>query len=272
MAKADIHVLTLILKSGGKIVPHRVYKDSEILRWGHRAVAWSTADRGWVLLNTPEALRVYERFQRRERHRVDKSWDNYAANRDPGERLTPDITIRGRRPTPGEYREHMHLLNDVAAGGRRIFDHWTGKDMSDLQHEVWVAVHRQGLVKQDHAGVHRLTPYGVVYLRQRTSPSRDASPLTKRSSAPPPLPASRRQASGGRAAYLREIVTLLKSQHGLSTGRGGAFGVKVAYPGRDGVGCWKDTVLGRRPPRQIRGEEDLPLHRGRSGLRTLRDA
>ena len=28
-------------------------------------------------------------------------------------RLTPDITIRGRMPTPLEYREHMRLLADV---------------------------------------------------------------------------------------------------------------------------------------------------------------
>jgi len=82
-------------------------------------------------------------------------------------RLTPDITIRGRMPTPLEYREHMRLLADVEAGGRRVFDHWIGKDMTDLQHEVWVATHRQGLIKQDHAGIVRLTAYGKVYLSQR---------------------------------------------------------------------------------------------------------
>ncbi len=81
--------------------------------------------------------------------------------------LTPDITIRGRMPTPLEYKEHMRLLEDVDTGGRRLFDHWTGKDMTDIQHEVWVAVHRQGLVKQDRDGNHRLTPYGKVYLSQR---------------------------------------------------------------------------------------------------------
>ncbi len=85
----------------------------------------------------------------------------------PGERLTADITIRGRMPTPMEYREHMKLLEDVDAGGSRVFHNWTGKDMSDLQHEVWVAVHRQGLVQATDGNQHRLTAYGKVYLRQR---------------------------------------------------------------------------------------------------------
>lgn len=90
-----------------------------------------------------------------------------ASRRDPGERLTSDITIRGRMPTALEYKEHMRLLADVAAGGRRLWDHWLGRDMSDLQHEVWVEAHRHGLVRQGRDHVHRLTPLGEVYLRQR---------------------------------------------------------------------------------------------------------
>ena len=95
-------------------------------------------------------------------------------------RLTPDITIRGRMPTPGEYKLHLELLNDAAdAEDRRrprAMDRWIGRDTTDLEHEVWVAVHRHGLVKQSGLrgdGPHRLTPYGRVYLGQRQEPQRD---------------------------------------------------------------------------------------------------
>ncbi len=89
------------------------------------------------------------------------------------ERLTPDITIKGRMPTKAEYAAHLELLRDIAAGRST----WLSKgDMTDLQHLVWVAVHQQGLVDQEGSrgdGRHRLTPYGKLYLRQRDDPKKN---------------------------------------------------------------------------------------------------
>lgn len=78
-------------------------------------------------------------------------------------------------PTKLEYKRHLELLNDAAADevraqGRadRVYQNWRARDMPDLDHLVWGAVHQQGLMRQNRAGDHRLTAYGRLYLEQRS--------------------------------------------------------------------------------------------------------
>lgn len=121
-----------------------------------------------------------------KRRRLGGSAGDSRAVRDP--RLTPDITFRGRMPTALEYKTHLRLLEDADHDERmhgrseaRVFRNWLGKDMSALEHDVWIAVHRHGLLKQNRDGYHRLTPYGRVYLEQRRGSSRDGQRSRRRS-------------------------------------------------------------------------------------------
>lgn len=82
------------------------------------------------------------------------------------ERLTPDITIRGRTPTKDEYAQHVEILKDAAAGRASKY---LARDMSDTEHAAWGALHQHGLMHQNAAGQHRLTPKGQEYLSQRSA-------------------------------------------------------------------------------------------------------
>jgi hypothetical protein len=97
-------------------------------------------------------------------------------------RLTPDITIRGRMPTKGEYAQHLEILKDAAAG--KASKHLAG-EMSDEQHAAWGALHQHGLMHQPAAGgAHQITPKGREYLSQRSAaaaPAAPASPIMSQS-------------------------------------------------------------------------------------------
>ena len=86
------------------------------------------------------------------------------------ERLTPDITIGARMPTPLEYQRHIEALEAIKRG-KPLWGRWIGVDLSDLDWSVWKAIHQQGLVRNDYRGLPKLTDYGEVYLRQRTGAS-----------------------------------------------------------------------------------------------------
>jgi len=87
-------------------------------------------------------------------------------------RLTPDITVKGRMPTKGEYAQHLEILKNAAAG--RASKHLE-RDMSNDEHAAWGALHQHGLMHQNAAGEHRLTAKGQEYLSQRTAAPAAAS-------------------------------------------------------------------------------------------------
>lgn len=83
-------------------------------------------------------------------------------------RLTADAMYNGRLLSREEYRMHIRMLVDLKNGAAIS---WFDRDMTDIQHAAWMAIHQSGLACQDYALRHVLTPLGHVYLGQR-SPGR----------------------------------------------------------------------------------------------------
>lgn len=87
------------------------------------------------------------------------------------ERLTWDATYQGLPLTRRAYDAHLLMLDRVASG--ETIDVTSLDDLD--QHEAWVALARGGLVRTHHptssdvSYEHRITPLGVVYLRQRAA-------------------------------------------------------------------------------------------------------
>lgn len=83
------------------------------------------------------------------------------------ERLTPDFTIRGRMPTKLEYDTSLRVLRAFREDYKKAHCAYMGRDLSQLEHDVWCALHQCGILHQDGELWHRLTQYGEVYARQR---------------------------------------------------------------------------------------------------------
>lgn len=135
-------------------------------------------------------------------------------------RLTPDITVRGMMPSKRAYQESIDILRRAERAKRNnnaiSYFSWKRGEPDDLEHDVWIALHQQGLLRSapGSSGGSVLTKYGEIYLAQREEPQRDRSRSQRRSSA------SRTRRDNGSDSLARDyalaVHSILRNRYGFS--------------------------------------------------------
>ena len=87
------------------------------------------------------------------------------------ERLTADIIVQGRMPTPSEYKASISLLKEVASAGEHGLSAWRAASLNETETRAWIANAQAGLTRNrpDRPWeVVVLTELGKLYLSQRS--------------------------------------------------------------------------------------------------------
>lgn len=83
------------------------------------------------------------------------------------ETLTPDFTIRGLCPTKLEYETSLEMLRAFAKNPKQAHCRYMGRDMTQVEHDVWCALHQCGILRQGWDNWVNLSHWGMRYAIQR---------------------------------------------------------------------------------------------------------